>query len=100
MRRSMRLLSMLVVAVISAFPLAGIDRPAEAVQNSQTKTPEQAPCAVCSVREGAGDEPVRATTTYEGKTYYFCQEACRDKFLEDPKKWIKPAAAPAGKAQT
>ena len=34
----------------------------------------------------AGFDPRRAaTTTYEGKTYYFCSPADRDKFLTDPK---------------
>lgn len=23
-----------------------------------------------------------------GKTYYFCSEMCRDKFLEDPQKYV------------
>jgi YHS domain-containing protein len=26
---------------------------------------------------------------HEGKTYYFCSDACRDKFEADPDKYIK-----------
>jgi YHS domain-containing protein len=34
----------------------------------------------------AGFDPrTAATTTYEGKTYYFCSTADRDKFLTDPR---------------
>jgi YHS domain-containing protein len=56
------------------------------------KLPEQAPCAVCSVREGAGPEPVRASTVYEGKTYYFCQENCREEFLKNPVEFTRAAS--------
>lgn len=52
--------------------------------------PKKAPCAVCSVREGAGPEAVRATAKYEGKEYPFCSEKCRDEFLKDPQAFLKP----------
>lgn len=52
--------------------------------------PKKAPCAVCSVREGAGPEAVKATATYEGKTYSFCAEKCRAEFLKDPKAFLNP----------
>ncbi len=26
---------------------------------------------------------------YEGKTYYFCAEACKKRFAEEPEKFIK-----------
>jgi len=60
--------------------------------------PKKAPCAVCSVREGAGPEAVKATATYEGKEYAFCAVKCRDEFLKDPKAFLKantPRPAPA-----
>lgn len=52
--------------------------------------PKKAACAVCSVREGAGPEAVKATATYEGKEYYFCSTRCRDEFLKDPKPFTQP----------
>lgn len=55
--------------------------------------PKKAPCAVCSVREGAGPEEVAATVEYRGKTYSFCQPACKDEFLQDAEKWIRAAQA-------
>ena len=33
----------------------------------------------------AVDRNPAAKTTYEGKTYYFCSAADRDRFLTDPK---------------
>jgi YHS domain-containing protein len=33
----------------------------------------------------AVDRKTAAATTYEGKTYYFCSAADRDRFLTDPK---------------
>lgn len=29
-----------------------------------------------------------ATTDYEGDTYYFCSETCRDKFEADPERYV------------
>ncbi len=37
---------------------------------------------------------------YRGKTYYFCSEHCREKFRENPEKYLRPAeeiAAPAAR---
>lgn len=30
-----------------------------------------------------------ATYEYKGKTYYFCAVGCREKFAQDPEKFIK-----------
>ena len=59
------------------------------------KMPKMAVCVICGVREKSGPEPVAATFDYKGKTYYFCQEGCKEEFQQDPEKWIK-AAAEAG----
>ena len=45
---------------------------------------EQAVCAVCGPREGAGFEPVKATATLRGRTYSFCSVECKVEFLRDP----------------
>jgi Cu+-exporting ATPase len=35
------------------------------------------------------DEPTAAAKTeYEGDTYYFCSERCRDKFEADPERYV------------
>jgi YHS domain-containing protein len=60
------------------------------------KAPTKAVCAVCGVREKAGPEPVAATLVYMGKTYSFCQEACKAEFQQDPEKWIQAAQQPSG----
>jgi YHS domain-containing protein len=30
-----------------------------------------------------------ATYEYDGKTYYFCMEGCKEKFVKDPSKYVK-----------
>ncbi|MBW3624268.1 MAG: redoxin family protein [Armatimonadetes bacterium] len=59
---------------------------------------DQAICAVCGPREGAGLEPVRATATYKGKNYSFCSTQCKVEFLQNPNEFLvtdegKPAPA-------
>jgi thiol-disulfide isomerase/thioredoxin len=91
--------ALLMAAFLAATPLVTPFAPAFAASKGKdAKTPKSAPCAVCSVREGAGDEPVRATATHEGKTYYFCQDGCRDEFLKNPREFLQadtPRPAPA-----
>lgn len=59
---------------------------------------DRAVCAVCGPREGSGFEPVKATATYKGKTYYFCSVECKVEFLKNPDEFLvtdagKPAPA-------
>jgi adenylate cyclase len=49
---------------------------------------------VCGMRIDSGD--AAATAEHEGRTYYFCSEACRDAFVADPKAY--PASGVAGPA--
>ncbi len=49
---------------------------------------EQAICAVCGPREGAGPEPVRATAVLNGKSYAFCALDCKIAFLEKPAEFL------------
>ena len=37
---------------------------------------------VCGMR--IDTEDAAATADYEGKTYYFCSQVCRDTFVADP----------------
>ena len=44
---------------------------------------------VCSMMVES-EEAVSAE--HDGKTYYFCSEACREQFLQDPDRYIDNAA--------
>lgn len=35
------------------------------------------------------EDGAAATYEYKGKTYYFCAVACKDKFAQDPEKYIR-----------
>jgi len=75
-------LALLLLALCAGAARAQTDPPAP---------PTEAPCAVCSVREGAGPEPIHSSVVHNGVTYHFCSEACRVEFLGDPEKWIRLA---------
>jgi peroxiredoxin len=49
---------------------------------------EQAVCAVCGPREGAGFEPVKAHATHKGKAYAFCSLKCKVEFLKNPDEFL------------
>jgi YHS domain-containing protein len=40
-------------------------------------------CGMTVTKEGAA-----GSTTYQGKTYYFCSKACKDNFSKDPQKYL------------
>jgi YHS domain-containing protein len=40
-------------------------------------------CGMTVTKEGAA-----GSTTYQGKTYYFCSKACKDNFTKDPQKYL------------
>lgn len=42
---------------------------------------------VCGMR--LEEKDVQATTTYQGKTYYFCSVACKKKFEQLPHKYAE-----------
>ncbi len=41
---------------------------------------------VCGMR--IDDDDPAATAEYEGVTYYFCSQACRDAFVADPASYV------------
>ncbi len=41
---------------------------------------------VCGMRIDTDD--AASTTEYEGKTYYFCSQACHDAFVADPISYV------------
>lgn len=53
---------------------------------AQQKAEEKVACPVSG--ETMLKSQAKATFEYEGKTYYFCHEACKDKFIKDPAKYI------------
>lgn len=65
---------------------------------------ETALCLVCNVHDGETEpEPIVATAEYEGETYGFCSEGCRDKFVEAPVGYLPPKfprPAPPFEAET
>jgi Cu+-exporting ATPase len=34
------------------------------------------------------EQSAAATTEYEGDTYYFCSEVCKNKFVADPERYV------------
>ena len=60
----------------------------------RTESPKQiAACPVCTYNNDLACETVDVTATtpsivHEGKTYHFCSEHCRAKFLEDPESFL------------
>lgn len=52
---------------------------------AEEEHPKKAVCQVCSQKgEGHGVEKVAAWSAYQGNTYYFCSEHCREEFDADP----------------
>jgi YHS domain-containing protein len=47
-------------------------------------------CTVCGADLDGEDPP--ATTHFDGDLYYFCCEACKDEFVEDPARFVRSAA--------
>lgn len=45
---------------------------------------------------GMSFKPERAVAqaTYNGKTYHFCTEACKEQFDADPGRYVQPAGGP------
>ena len=41
------------------------------------------------------EKTAAATSTYGGKTYYFCAQECKEKFDAHPEKYTKPQPATA-----
>ena len=68
-----------------------------APQQPQQET-EKAFCAVCTLREGAHLEEVKARATLKGREYAFCAVGCKIEFLKNPTEFLdtgegKPAPA-------
>lgn len=53
---------------------------------AQQKADEKVVCPVSG--EAVLKSQAKASAVYEGKTYYFCCESCKEKFLKDPKAYL------------
>lgn len=80
MKNSFRFVSVM-VAISFVVVLAGF---------AQQQAEETVTCAVGG--EVIKKSEVKATYEYEGKTYYFCCEGCKEKFIKDPEKYIQKKA--------
>jgi YHS domain-containing protein len=38
----------------------------------------------------AVDERTALSAQYQGETYYFCAQVCKDRFLANPEHYVKP----------
>jgi YHS domain-containing protein len=59
-----------------------------ASQNPVATTAAHAVDPVCNMRVPASAESPHAT--HGGKAYYFCSETCRDEFLRNPDRYVRP----------
>ena len=88
--------------VLVAPPVA--EAAADGRHSTEAATAEEtALCSVCRVHEGeTEEEPIRASAEFQEKTYGFCSEVCRERFLEAPQAYVDPVfprPAPAFLAQ-
>jgi YHS domain-containing protein len=54
---------------------------------AQQKTEETVTCPVSG--KVINKSEAKATYEYQGKTYYFCCEGCKEKFVKDPEKYLQ-----------
>ena len=54
------------------------------------KLPDRALCVVCALKGETEAEKVRASSDYNGNTYYFCAEGCKSEFEQDPTAYLPP----------
>src|ERR1700682_6697905 len=69
--------------------------PARSQAQSQTQTPTQIYTSdpVCGMK--VDPATARYSHVHDGKTYYFCSEGCRAKFVAEPAKYLAAAGAGA-----
>ena len=78
--------------LLIAIALGGIGC-ASASRNESADTACQAECLVCKKNADLACVKVNVNEqtpkfTYNGKTYYFCSEDCRDEFAKRPEKYV------------
>jgi Cu+-exporting ATPase len=86
----------MLVAMATSKDIPGGTASHSAGESAGTPMDERARDPVCGMavrRAGA-----KWTTEHDGHAYFFCNERCRTRFLEDPSKYIAPARARASPA--
>src|SRR4051794_16445162 len=63
-----------------------------------TFQPRTAKDPVCGM--AVDPKTAKHQASYQGTTYFFCREGCREKFLAEPEKYLKPAAKPSAPPAT
>ncbi|RMF15080.1 MAG: YHS domain-containing protein, partial [Candidatus Dadabacteria bacterium] len=48
---------------------------------------------VCGMTVDPSPEAGKPTFEYQGETFYFCNPKCREKFAEDPERYLHPDSA-------
>jgi len=51
-------------------------------------------------RMDVNEAEAAATSTFKGQTYYFCAVMCRDRFAEDPERFVNGQPATDGRSET
>jgi len=55
--------------------------------NNQSSEDVKVVDVVCGMEVDPGK--ARGVEKYEGKTYCFCSDSCRESFIEDPKRYVR-----------
>ena len=71
---------------ISLISLLGFPTFAIGQASKSKPKPEKARDPVCGIMV---DKDPQLSAEYKGKTYYFCSKADRDKFKQNPEKYVK-----------
>ena len=58
-----------------------------AAKRSRERMPQMTKDPVCGM--SIEENKAAATVTHQGRTYYFCSESCRSKFLQDPQRYAE-----------
>jgi YHS domain-containing protein len=93
MNRYLILVTLAALFVIGCSSVPSSGGPADAASPASGQHPQRAECLVCKKNADLAcvDVAVDKSTAvheYNGRTYYFCIEECRDKFAEYPVKYL------------
>ena len=95
MKRPHTNLAARVLWIAACLPAAPACRATESSQAAQTV---RCPCSECPVCKAEGDlaclqvkiRPDTPRLEYQGRTYWFCSEACREDFAKHPERYRGP----------
>ncbi|MCA9728556.1 MAG: redoxin domain-containing protein [Candidatus Eisenbacteria bacterium] len=80
--------TILILSIWMAFVVSGT---CVADARAQETYPERAVCQTCTMKgHGHGEEKVAAFSRYEGTSYYFCSQGCKEEFDADPVGFLPP----------